>query len=239
MARTSEPQAPAPRRLRLLPSIATASAPPLPVVVPLLSPDQPVTAAQDALLTGLAQRARHGDIAARELLWRAMEALLEPSMLRCGRIAWQIGWARRNGRPWELDDLRQEAWLVFAELADRWDGEGSFIPYAAAFFSWRLRTALRRLGPPRSTRTLAFTPEPAADCPDLLDADGEALLSAIESALSPRDALVLRLHVQEDLSQGEIADRLGVSRRTIARRWARIRRISLDVLSDMIPDRME
>jgi hypothetical protein len=106
MTRKTTP--PPERRLRLLPA---ASSQPLPAVVPLLRPNHPVTPAQDALLTALARRARDGDEPARDLLWRAFAPALEPALLRCGRMAWRVqaGWVRRDGRPWELEDLRQEA----------------------------------------------------------------------------------------------------------------------------------
>ncbi len=230
MARTNDPQEPQPRFLRLLPPVTRSA--PLPVVVPLLQPDQRVTPAQDALLTRLARRAREGDRDARELLWRALAPRLEPALLRCGRIAWQAAWVRRDGRPWELDDLRQEAWLVFAELADGWNGEDSFVPYATAYFPWRLRSAMRRLGPPRRAVPVHLAGAPVAECQGLLDVETAELLTAIAAELSPADADVLQMRAGEGAGFADIACRLGVSRRTVFRRWARIRRMAQQLLVD-------
>src|SRR5262245_26958859 len=108
MGRTQDPQATRPRRLHLVLTGTRA----LPPVVPLLSPVHPATPAQEAMLNALGRRARLGDRGARVLLWRAFAPRLERAVRRCGRLTWQATWARRNGRPWELDDLRQEAWLV-------------------------------------------------------------------------------------------------------------------------------
>jgi RNA polymerase sigma factor (sigma-70 family) len=223
MSRSSDPSAPRARHLRLLDSPVAAT---LPAVVPLLRPDQPVTPRQDAMLTGLARRARAGDRDASDLLWRAFAPKLEPAILRCGGMTWQVEWPRRDGRPWALDDLRQEAWLTFNDLIADWSGEGSFIPYAVAFFPWRLRNALRRLGPPRRRAPLPAAAAASGECGELLDAEEEALFAAVTAALSPEDAAVLRLRVLDGASLGEIARSRGVSRRTMARRWARICRLA-------------
>jgi RNA polymerase sigma factor (sigma-70 family) len=232
MARTSDPQEPRPRHLRLVPKHPMPPSAPLPPVVPLLPPNQPATPAQDALLTGIARRARLGDRAARDLLWRAFAPRLQPIVFRCGRMAWQREWVRRDGRPWDLEDLRQAGWLVFAELIMAWDGEGSFISYVTAYFPWRLRDAMRRLGPTRRTRPLSYAARRIAECRELHDAESEALLQSIMAALSPADAIVLQMRVIEDLNLQEIARQLGVNRRTLTRRWARICRVARGILRD-------
>lgn len=195
-----------------------------------------MTPAQDALLTGIARRARQGDMAARDLLWLAFAPKLEPSIRRCERLAWRMGWARRDGRPWELDDLRQDAWLVFAALVANWRGDGSFVPYVMAHFSWRLRNAMRRLGPPRGRAVLTpMAADAAAACPALDEVEAAELRAALLAALSPADAAVLRLRLVQGASFGDIACQLGVSRRTVARRWARIRRVARGVLGEPGP----
>jgi RNA polymerase sigma factor (sigma-70 family) len=222
-----------PPHLRLLPG----GLPPLPAAVPILRPGEDVTPAQDALLTGLAHRARRGDVAARDLLWLALAPKLEPSSRRCERLAWRMGWARRDGRPWEMEDLRQEAWLVFVALIDAWPGEGSFVPYAVAHFPWRLKNAMRRLGPPRGRVVLVSRPaEAAAECAELGQVEAEELRTTLLAALSPADAAVLRLRVELGASWGDVACQLGVSRRTVARRWARIRRVTRELLREQPPD---
>ncbi len=194
-------------------------------LVPLLRPHQPVTPAQDALLTAIARQARLGDDVARDLLWRAFYARLQPALFTVGRTTQHRSWPRRNGRPWDLDDLRQEAWLVFADLTLQWNGEGSFVPYITAYFPWRLRNAMRHLAPTRVARS-ACAPRKRPTI------DSLELRCAIEAALSPRDVEVLHLRLVENAGIGEIARRLGVNRRTISRRWARICRIAREVLQD-------
>ena len=218
--------------LRLLPHLAPGTVAPLPRVVPLLRPDQPITPAQDTLLTNLAKRARLGDDAARELLWRAFAARLEPVILRCGRMAWQINWPRRDSRPWDLDDLRQEAWLAFADLTEQWDGEGSFVPFVTAYFPWRLRNAMRSLAPTRRAVVLVPSAEPVAASSEIDEAESAILFSAILAALLPGDDMLLQLRVVDELSLGEIARQLGVNRRTISRRWARIMRVAREVVRE-------
>jgi RNA polymerase sigma factor (sigma-70 family) len=238
MARISDPrnrnQHPeiASNRLRLVHSAAPSGAKALPAVVPLLRPDQPVTPAQETLLSGIAQRARLGDWSARDLLWRAFAARLEPALVNCARMTWHVDWVRRNGRPWELDDLRQEAWLVFADLAAKWDGEGSFVPYIMAYFPWRLRNAMRHLRPSRRAVARARVPERFAECDELLDAEGVAMVFQIMARLSPEDAEVLWLRVMEGQGLSGIARRLGVSRRTVTRRWSRIEQVGRETLAD-------
>ena len=125
-------------------------------------------------------------------------------------MAWQRGWTRRDGLPWELDDLRQEAWCVFAELTEDWPGEGSFVPYVTAYFPWRLRNAMRRLGPPRYRRVALDAVEPAAVGQDLLDAEAETLLLAILAALSLEESAMLALRLGEGATLGEVSRRLGI-----------------------------
>jgi len=232
MPRPNEPQQPKPRHLRLLPAPPPVSTKALPVVVPLLRPDQPVTPAEETLLADIARQARRGDAGARDLLWRSFEARLEATLYRCGRMTWQQGWARRNGRPWELDDLRQEAWLVFSDLVMEWNGEGGFAPYVIRCFPLRLRRAIRDLGPmPRAVRLPVMTDdEPDPEGGDMRVEEDDELLAAVQAALSPRDALVLQMRIADELSLSEIARRLVVSRRTMVREWARIRRVARTVV---------
>lgn len=230
MPHHTDSRAPRARRLTLVPR-EVAVGPPLPAVVPLLRPDQPVTPAQDALLTAIARRARLGDREARDLLWRAFRPRMEPAVSRCGRMTWQARWALRNGRPWALEDLHQEAWLVFADLTSQWDGQGSFIPYITAYFPWRLRTALRAYGPKRWAVPLWAAAGETDDGSALDDAERIAMLDCLAAALPPGEVAVLRLRAA-GYSLNEIARHLGVCRRTVTRRWARIRRMASVVLVD-------
>lgn len=227
----SRSRSPRPAHLQLVPPAPAASPwPPLPFMVPLLRPDQVTTPTEDALFTMLAQRAQRGDSAASHLLWRAFADRLEPVIHGCARVTWQQTWPRRDGRPWGMEDVRQEAFVVFCDLTASWDGAGAYVPYITAHFAWRLRTAVRRLGPQRQMALRTLPEATPAASHELLDVERQALLAAMSARLSPVDATVLDLHVREGLSLGEIAERLGEHRRTVTRRWQRVRAVAYEVL---------
>lgn len=211
----------------------------LPVMVPLLHPEERITPRQEALITMLAQRARQGDGAASQLLWRAFEARLEPTIGSCAGATQQRTWPQRDGRPWAQEDLRQEAFLVFSDLTATWEGTESYVAYITAHFAWRLRMAARRLGPQRQAALPAGLPVALpglpAMCHELLDSEYRALLEAIAARLSPADAVVLDLCVREGRGLDDIAHQLGVPPRTITRRWQRICRVAHEVLSPPNP----
>lgn len=235
----SHSRSPRPAYLRVVaPEPAATPAddwPPLPVMAPLLHPNENTTPKQEALITMLVLRARQGDQAANLLLWRAFEARLEPAVSSCTRATRHGAWPRRDGRPWEQEDLRQEAFLVFSDLTAAWEGTESYVAYMTAHFAWRLRMAARRLGPSRQPALHAVVPDLAAVCPDLLDPEYRALLEAIAARLSPADAVVLDLRVREGRGLGDIAHQLGVQQRTITRRWQRICRVAHEVLASPEP----
>ena len=233
----SHPSRPVPIRI-VAPEPAATPAddwPLLPVMVPLLHPDESITLKQEALITMLAQRARQGDQAANQLLWRTFEARLEPAVRSCALTTRQGAGPQRGGRPWVQEDLRQEAFLVFSDLTATWEGTESYVPYISAHFAWRLRMAARRLGPQRPPALHAVMPDLPAVCRDLHDAGYRALLEAIAARLSPADAVVLDLRVREGRGLEDIAHQLGVQQRTITRRWQRICRVAHEVLSPPEP----
>lgn len=236
MARSNDPRKPRsrPEYLRLLPTETDDG--PLPLVAPLLRPDRPVGRVHAALLHGLARRARRGDREARDLLWRAFAPRLEPALIRCGYMTWHCDWTRRDDLPWELDDLRQEAWLVFAELVEGWDGQKPFVAYVMAYFPWRLRNAMRRLGPERLDGAVRLSVAAAAECQGLRDAEDAELARALAARFSGLDAAVLRIRIVEGATFAEIACRLRMPRRTVTRRWAVIRRLAAAILRDPSSD---
>lgn len=88
----------------------------------------------------LAESARSGDTAARDQLFFALRP-------RLNRISYVLRpWPNSPGVTgiWDRDDVRQETWLVFAELLAAWDGKVGFIPYLLARFTWRLRDRILR-----------------------------------------------------------------------------------------------
>lgn len=88
----------------------------------------------------LAILAQSGDCKARDQLFFALRPRLD-------RISWVLKpWPSSSTQTgiWDRDDVRQETWVVFAELLIAWDQSVNFIPYLLARFGWRLRDRILR-----------------------------------------------------------------------------------------------
>lgn len=181
--------------------------------------------AREAALTRLALAARAGDRAARDELYTALEPNIRRMVAGCARLTWATDCPRREGRPWDREDLAQEAFLVFSDLLRAWPGEGPVTPYLFAYFPWRLRNAWRKLRPdrPRGGPILRAEPGLAADA-SATAAEAAALLAVLASELPPVESAILLLHVRDGLSLAEIGRRFGVRPRQVGRRWAGIKR---------------
>ena len=134
-----------------------------------------------------------------------------------------------NGGVWDLDDVRQEAYLAFVETVGEWSGHALFLEYFALRFPRRLADAVWRLNQrPRS--------RPIDDASLLLHDDSAAaeasltLLESLAAALPEPDRTILLLRVRDDLGLGTIAKRLGLSRRTVCRHWSRVREMLRETL---------
>ncbi|HEY7030815.1 MAG TPA: sigma-70 family RNA polymerase sigma factor [Thermomicrobiales bacterium] len=173
-------------------------------------------------MTMVAWEARTGDPAARNALYAACE----PKIARFVRRYRTATTGTDRCPAFDLEDLHQEAFLIFAGLIDDWPGGNSFCAYFLGHFPWALKNAVRRL---------ATANRPAADLDaarrfDLL-ADGSAagaeamaLLEALAATLAPPDGQILLWKIRDGDSFGVIARRLGLSRRTAMRAWERIAR---------------
>jgi DNA-directed RNA polymerase specialized sigma24 family protein len=166
----------------------------------------------EAVINTLANAGREDPAARNELF-----ALLS------GKVARFI--APWEGKPLALGDvadLRQEAFLVFADLVLGWSGEGSFARYFFGFYPWRLRHAIahhERRWHPR--RVLLVSQEALEDLAGgEADLGGEAELALGALTAKERQLLALRL---ADYSLPAAAARLGWSERTVARRWGVLR----------------
>jgi len=195
-------------------------------LVPILGADDPLGPEVERRLTALAHAARGGDRDARDALFAAFGPKLDRMLGRCRGLAWSAAGPRRDGVPWELDDLRQEAYLAFVELLAAWPGDGSVGPYLLAHLPWRLRTAWKRLAAPRRCETRLAASEPALD----LLADGSAaaeearvLLEELAAALPPPDDEIFLLRVRDSLGTADVAERLGLGRHRVDRRWRKLR----------------
>jgi hypothetical protein len=169
--------------------------------------DFELTPELDARLNALALAGRD-DPAARN----ALHALL------AGKIARFLApWRGRRIALGEFEDLRQESFLVFAELVADWSGEGSFARYFLGFFPWRLRHAIEAHERRWPTARLLVVPDGA-----LLAADPGAedipdpLLPFWPLADEDRRFLILRLR---GYNVEDAARLLGWRRRTGFRRW--------------------
>jgi len=190
-----------PVRLRLVPPPpAQETASPggeLPLPRPL-PPGEAVSPATADWLTGRAQAARGGDRKAMAELWIALEP-------RFRRWAWRrVGWwggdpgPRRDGVPWALEDLRQEGFLVLAEVVAGWSGEGDFLPRFWKVAPRRLSDRWRAM----RLRLELAGPEPSPWLADGSAAAEEAaaLLAALAAGLDPLDGALLQAHVGEGRS---------------------------------------
>jgi len=203
------PAHPAPRR----------AAPPL---VPLIAAGDDLTPELDRVLTGVARAAQAGDSAARDAVYLALEAKIARFVARYAFPDWSAPAPRRDDRPWHAEDLAQEAFVLLFDLIADWPGDGPFGRYFFAAFPWRLHDAARRLaGPWRweygggwAVLRLHLLADDSTAAEEAL-----VLLDAIAADLPPPDDDVLRWRIRDGESFVAIARRLGLTPRTVNRRW--------------------
>ncbi len=123
----------------------------------------------------------------------------------------------------DVDDVAQEAFLVFCDLVRSWPGEESFPGYFLSRFPWRLTRAVDVIERGWSASRLLPLASLGETAPPLDPAD-LFTLAEIGAGLCPRDRAVLELYIGHDLRLNEVARVLGVHRRTVARAWQRITR---------------
>lgn len=124
-------------RERLIARNATGKVQPEHLFIP---PVGQIDSAAVAAIQSMAARAAAGDITARDVLWFAFQPRLD-------RVSHVLKpWPNTPSLTgiWERNDVRQESWIIFAELLDAWDREVSFVPYLLARFPWRLRDRILR-----------------------------------------------------------------------------------------------
>jgi len=137
---------------------------------------------------------------------------------------------RWNLLPWEIDDVRQEAYLAFIDVLTGWRpiptdrGPAGFSYYFMRVYPLRLTDRVNRVVQTRRDR-----PSPTAwnadddhrlD-PSEMERDIETLafIMEVSSRLDTADAQILLLHTAADLAPNAVAARTGISRRTFYRRW--------------------
>ena len=196
-------------------SLRRCSSPrPLVPVVPITGP---VPDSTDRRLSALALAAKEGDIAARETLYAA----IAPRLDAITRALFNARLRHRFDPAIELSDLQQEGFLVFTELLERWDNERGFTGYLHGAFHWRMRQAYTKLSagaPPRRTTVAALNP--LAD--DSHEAEVARMhLRAIVEPLPARQREVVLLRLESGYREHQVAELLGIGRRTVAREWDR------------------
>lgn len=195
-----------------------------PLLVPMLTPDDEPTPEIERALATAARAAQAGDRAARDALVTALAGKIERIAAREAWRAARAGGLWRDGRPWDREDLAQEAVCILIALIDEWPGDRPFLTYVLAYLPWRLRDARRRLMAPSR-----FETHPV-DGRDQLVADGSAgaeraraRVEAIAAGLPPIERALLLGIVRDGERRSTIAGRLGIDRRTANRRWEALR----------------
>lgn len=168
----------------------------------------------DELLGALARRARH-DPSARNALYGLLDYKIE-------RFARRYHYRDHPVNAWNVDDIGQEAFLVFCEIVERWPGERSFLGYFFSRFPWRLSRRVKNLerGWPR-LHSLPYEAVFEPDVPDQEAADA-LLLVEIGANRDARDRLLLGLRAARGMTARETARVLHIHPRHVQRLWSRI-----------------
>jgi RNA polymerase sigma factor (sigma-70 family) len=166
--------------------------------------------------------AKAGDRTARNSLF----TIFRPIMARFfGRFAARA----RESAAWDLEDLHQEAFLVFVEVLDAWPGTGDFVAYFYAVFPKRLATAVRRLEGSQPWIRYGVVPEGSDDPSRQLET--RAMLRDFAGLLTPMERRILALHAWESLALPDVARQVALSLEDTRRHWRRIRRKARSFLS--------
>lgn len=185
-----------------------------PYVVPVLPPRGKIDPVLDRIISDLVREHRPLETDLRNALYAAYAPRLH-------RILMRLWYRNLSGFGCELDDLRQELFLIFAALLERWTGAGSLSAYIHGAAPWRLYDAARRLAP--RDRPIGDRPI-ASDNADLSQSDLELVLMLEELAMkcSPFEQELLLGHVRDGKSLSRIAFERGMSARTVRRSWLRL-----------------
>lgn len=170
--------------------------------------------------------AKSGNRAARDRLFQTFRPAMSRFFARYGGRAHESG-------AWDLDDLRQESFLVFVEVLDAWPGSGDFVAYFYAVFPKRLATAVRRLDGSQPWIRYGIATEGTDDPSQRLES--RAMLNDFAALLSPQERRILALHAWESLALPDVALQAGLSVDDTRRHWRRIRRKAQAFSSERAP----
>jgi DNA-directed RNA polymerase specialized sigma24 family protein len=166
-------------------------------------------------LTWAARRATKGDHAWRDAIYFAVLDWLEPRVQRWARLV-----AACDGS-WDLDDVRQEAYLVVVALVANWDGTADFFDYLARAFPAELARAVQRGHRRPGKRVATWHLDPLHDGSAAAE-ESLALLETIAADLPALDGWLVLARVRDRAGWDAIAAHLGQSRRTVLRHWSRL-----------------
>jgi RNA polymerase sigma factor (sigma-70 family) len=168
----------------------------------------------DELLGALARRARH-DPSARNALYGLLD-------YKIARFARRYHYRDHPVNAWSIDDVGQEAFLVFCEIVERWPGERSFLGYFFSRFPWRLsrRVKLLERGWER-LHTIPFEAVFDADQPDQAAADA-LMLADIGAGRGARDRTLLELRGAQGMTARDTARVMHIHPRHVQRLWSRL-----------------
>ncbi len=165
--------------------------------------------------------AKAGDRTKRDALY----ARFRPTMgTFVGRYAGRL----TRGGAWDLEDVWQETFVVFADVITGWPGTGDFVTFYYAVFPKRLTSRVRRLegrhpravyGQPGASMETAHDPGPTLDA--------QVVLTAYIATLPPIERTLLALHVWEELPLVDVAKHLGMPVTETVLRWRTMRRSAL------------
>ena len=188
-----------------------------PHAVPVAPITGRIPEALDHRLGALALAAQEGDAAARDAVYAALVPRLDVIV----RSVYRRCHERAGDPAIELDDLRQEGYLILVDLVDRWSGDATLCEHVLSRFHWRLRAAYASLGGTGSRGTAELTEIVG---PESIEEAGEGesgTLRLLTATLPERQRTIVLLMVGGGYRQWQVAKALNIGRSTLAREWDR------------------
>ncbi|MGE3911840.1 MAG: RNA polymerase sigma factor [Chloroflexota bacterium] len=131
----------------------------------------------------------------------------------------------------DLDDLRQQSWLILDGLARRWDPAGGDFPaYVRTALPWELWRYVKALSPSRRARTVRVENVPHDILMDRLEArpgtdgrlwDDQLIATELLNQLDPIARWVFLMHLLEDRSLVDVAGALRLTQTMTYRAYLR------------------
>ncbi len=156
----------------------------------------------------LAAKAKTGDGRARNMLYLMIAPQLE------GLFRW--GWRRCSPELYSLDDVRQEGYIAFCQVMERWKG-GDFFRTFFGLMRWLLKRRTEGWGKPMK----ALVQGPSIPPWEARVWEGP-VYEAIRD-LPNEERRIAEACLIGGLTVSDAARRLGMSRRTAYRRWHAVR----------------